>query len=52
MDTLVIVGLREPLAADNSNGDDKSARTWAHIIASNYLQLFYSFQPTKILLAA
>ncbi len=24
----------------------------AHIIASNYLQLFYSFQPTKLLLAA
>ncbi len=24
----------------------------AHIIASNYLQHFYSFQPTKLLLAA
>ncbi len=24
----------------------------ANIIASNYLQLFYSFQPTKLLLAA
>ena len=24
----------------------------AHIIASNYLQLFYSFKPTKLLLAA
>ncbi len=23
-----------------------------HIMASNYLQLFYSFQPTKLLLAA
>ena len=28
------------------------ARRPAHIIASNYLQLFYSFQPTKLLLAA
>ncbi len=24
----------------------------AHIITSNYLQLFYSLQPTKLLLAA
>ena len=27
-------------------------RKGAHIIASNYLQLFYSVQPTKLLLAA